>query len=448
MSRRRPPSVPGAAWAVALAAALPLALAAACSRPAAAPGDTLVLLASRSFADSDRAAALLDGLAAATDILGPAHVEVVAAPQARPQDFARLLAERPADGRGLRAVIALLGDLSVLQDVDPSIQSRPPTTLSSRVVDGEALDDAVEQLERAAQAQGGRLVLASAPLGRQGRIEVRELLAVRARYQARPGFIDLQATFRPLEGEALFTNGIDRIGPEGQAVLARAVFAALCEDPGPIAPRDAAERRARAQARALARFAEGRRAEAAAELAVARGLAGGAAKADGPAAARATLREAALALALEGREAAAASLDTLRAAEPTPGLALLVRLVAEVADHPPAAEPFEAALVAVLDAVHARDPQSVRAAKALVTEHPERVEAWMLLELAGIVASPPTEVRDEARAQLARFPHAVVPAEVAGALLEDWPRCLDALPALYLAQQPFAEGDTGNARRP
>ena len=63
----------------------------------------------------------------------------------------------------------------------------------------------------------------------------------------------------------------------------------------------------------------------------------------------------------------------------------------------------------------------------------------MLLELAGIVASPPTEVRAEARARLAQLPDAVVPAEVAGALLDDWPRCLNALPALYLAQQPFAE---------
>jgi hypothetical protein len=63
----------------------------------------------------------------------------------------------------------------------------------------------------------------------------------------------------------------------------------------------------------------------------------------------------------------------------------------------------------------------------------------MLLELAGIVASPPTEVRDEARAALARDPDGLVPAEAAAALLDDWPRCLNALPALYLAQQPFAE---------
>ena len=427
-------SSPPAARAAARVAAVALALA-GCSRSAATPGDTIVLLASRSFADSDRAAALLDGLAAATDVLGPARFEVVAAQQARPQDFARLLAERPAGDGGLRAVIALLGDLSVMQDVDPSIENRKPTELTSRVLDVDALDAAVDELAQAAEAQGGRLVLASAPLGRQGRIEVRELLAVRARYQARPGFIDLQATFRPLEGEALFTNGIDRIGPEGQAVLARAVFAALCEDPGPIEPRDAAERRARAQARALAHLAAGRRAEAAAELAAARGLAAAAGSRD-------TLREAALALALEGREAVAASLDALRSAAATPGLALMVRLASDDPGGPPAAEPFEAALVAVLDAVRARDPQAVRAAKALATAHPDRVEAWMVLQLAGIVvASPPTEVRDEARARLARFPHAVVPAEVSGALLADWPRCLDALPALYLAQQPFAAGD-------
>ena len=438
MSREGPTSSREGAWVAPLLAAVCAgALPAACSRPAAPPGDTVVLLAARSFADSDRAAALLDGLVAATDVLGPARFEVVAATQARPQDFAGLLGERVAGDGGLRAVIALVGDLSVLHDVDPSIRDRQPTELTSRVIDGETLDDAVARLERATEARGGRLVLASAPLGRQGRIEVRELLAVRERFRGRPGFIDLQAAFRPLEDEKLFTNDIDRIDPAGQAVLARTVFTALCEDPGPIAPRDAAERRARALARALTHFACGRRTEAAVELAAARELA---AAATGPGAMRAAVREAALVLALEGRGAAAAPLAALRtAAEPPPGLALAARLLSDEAGGPPAAEPFEAALVAVLDAVRARDPQAAQAAKALVTEHPERVEAWMLLELAGIVASPPTEVRDEARARLANVPHPVVPADIAGALLADWPRCLDALPALYLAQQPLLE---------
>jgi hypothetical protein len=414
-----------------------VALAAGCSRPAATAGDTIVLVASRSLADSDRAAALLERLAASTDVLGPARFELVSEPEAGPQDFARLVAGRSGAG-GLRTVIALLGDLSVLQDVDPSILNRAPATLTSRVVDYVALDAAVEQLVRAAGQRGGRLVLASAPLGRQGRVEVPELLDVGGHFAKWPGFIDLQAVFRPHEARGLFSNGIDRLDAAGQVVLARALFAALCADPGPVAPRDGVERRARAQARALRGLAEGRRAEAAEALASARQQPLGDAPAS-PAETRAALRDAALALALEGPEAAAKPWSRLDAAASTPGLALTGRLITQQAGGPLPEEPFEVGLVAVLDAVRARDPQAARQAKQLVADHPQRLEAWMLLELAGIVASPPTEVRDEARAALARDPDGLVPAEAAAALLDDWPRCLNVLPALYLAQQPFAE---------
>ncbi|HZL99891.1 MAG TPA: hypothetical protein VFD43_06530, partial [Planctomycetota bacterium] len=151
-------------------AAAAVALLAVCSLAPAGPGDTVVLLAARSLADSERAAALLDGLAAETGILGPARFEILAAPQASPRDFARLLdgrrAERAGAEGGLRAVIAVLGDLSVLQGVDPSIPDRKPDALTSRVVEQQELDAAVEALARAAARQGARLVLASAPLGR------------------------------------------------------------------------------------------------------------------------------------------------------------------------------------------------------------------------------------------------------------------------------------------
>jgi len=414
-----------------------VATAGGCSRPAATPGDTLVLLASRSLADSDRALARLEHLAASTDVLGPVRFELVSAPEAGPQDFARLL-DGFGDTGGLRAVIALIGDLSALQGVDPSQPNREPATLTSRVVDTTALDEAVERLARAAGRRGARLVLASAPLGRQGRVEVPELLDVSGRFAQRAGFIDLQAAFRPLEERELFSNGIDRLDSAGQELLARALFAALCEDPGPVAPRDGVERRARAQARALRCVAQGRRAEAAAELALAHQQPLGDEPAS-PAEARAAVRDAALALALEGPEAAARPWSRLGSVGSTPGLALTGRLITQQAGGPPPDEPFEAGLVAAVDAVRARDPQAARRAKALVADHPQRLEAWMLLELAGIVASPPIEVRAEAIEALARDPDGLVPAEAAAALLDDWPRCLNALPALYLAQQPFAE---------
>ena len=414
-----------------------VATAAGCSRPDATPGDTIVLLASRSLAEGDRARSRLGQLAASTDVLGPVRFELVSAPEAGPQDFASLLDGLDGAG-GLRAVIALLGDLSALRDVDPSQPNRAPATLTSRVVDTAALDQAVERLERAAGRRGARLVLASAPLGRQGRVEVPELLDVGGRFATRAGFIDLQSAFRPLEERELFSNGIDRLDPAGQELLARALFTALCEDPGPVAPRDGDERRARAQARALRCVAQGRRDEAAAALALARQQPLGDTPGS-PAEVRAAVRDAALTLALEGPEAAAEPWSRLGSAKSAPGLALTGRLITQQGFDPPPDEPFEAGLVDALDAVRARDPQAARRAKQLVADHPQRIEAWMLLELAGIVASPPTEVRDEARAALARDPDGLVPPEAAAALLDDWPRCLNALPALYLAQQPFAE---------
>jgi len=425
-------------------AALAAALPPGCAPASAAPGDTIVLLSSRSIADPARVATQLDELAACTDVLGPARFEVLAAPENGPRDFAEMLGKRrqppPGERDGLRAAIAIVGDLSLMQGVDPSILRRKSETLTSRLVDLQELDESLARLEDAARRQGGLVIPASAPLGRQGRIEVPELLEVTRHVHARPGFINLQAAFRSLEDERLFDNGIDRLDSSGEAALARSLFDAVCEDPGPVAPRTPAERRARAQARALRALALGRRTQAAAEQAAALELP----LPQGPAAAagaRARVRDAALALALEGPGAAADPWSALEGAAPAPGLALAARLIAPQAGGPPAQEPFEAGLVAVLDAVRSRDPQSALLAKELVDDHPERVEAWMLLELAGILASPPTEVRERACAQLALFPHGIVSVDAARTLLDDWPRCLNDLPALYLAQQPFAALD-------
>lgn len=422
-----------------------------CSR-APAQGDALVLLSSRSFDPSSRVAQALDRLVADTDILGPARFEIVAAPEVRPDGWAAALSawDEARDAAATteiapRAVIALVGDLSVLTGVDPSIPERAPDALTSRVVDESALDASLERLARAAERLGGPLVLASAPIGKQGRIEVPELDAVVERIAGRPGFIDLRPDFRERERERLFTNGIDRLSTRGQQAFARALFVALCAEPAPIAARTDAERRARAQARALLQLAQGQRVEAAASLAASRAWPLPAVPTD-PADRRAAVRDAALTLALEGPGAARRGWSALADAEATPGLALACRFIMQQAVAPSPAEPFEAALVAVLDAVRARDPQAALLAKRVVAQHPRRIEAWMLLELAGIVASPPTEVRREARAQLALEPHAVVPFEVADTLLDDWPRCLDSLPALYLASQPFADADAAITR--
>ena len=237
---------------------LALSAAAACARPAP-PGDTLLLLGARSFGADSRAAELLDDMAAATDVLGPARFEIVRA--ASPDRFADAL--RGHDG--LRAVIALVGDLSVLHGVDPTVWPRFEPELTSRVPDLDALDEALDRLRRAVAERGGTLVLATAPLGMQGRIEVPELLGVHAHLRERARdldvpLLDLAAHFADLDPAPLFANGIDVLDGYGDDELARASSSTRRRCPRATTPSaPPGPRPARSRPSTAARWRRGRR---------------------------------------------------------------------------------------------------------------------------------------------------------------------------------------------
>jgi hypothetical protein len=391
--------------------------------------DVVLLVGINTFAGGDRAARLLSDSTAATDVLGPARFELLAAAGARPADLPALLRERLARADDVRAVVAVLGDLTVLTGVDPS---RPPEArreLTRREPRTDELLAARAGLLEAAQAHGATLLVATAPLGRQGRVEVPELLAAAAALREAGPVIDLQAAFLAHDDAPRFANGIDRLDDWGHDQLARELMPALLEA---LPPRDDAERVARLQARALEAFAQGREAEWRALLPEVR-----AAPAGTP---RAAARRAALLMAADGIEACAgewAAIDAGGLAD-VPGLAA-GRLLAQRSpgDLQPRDE-VEQGFVAVSQAIAAGSPSASDLALAVVDLYPERLEAWIALQLAGTTVGPPRDWRGPARRTLRLFEGGPVAEAQVERLLDAWPATLDALPALLCASRARA----------
>ena len=423
---------------------LALSAAAACARPAP-PGDTLLLLGARSFGADTRAAELLDDMAAATDVLGPARFEIVRA--ASPDRFADAL--RGHDG--LRAVIALVGDLSVLHGVDPTVWPRFEPELTSRVPDLDALDEALDRLRRAVAERGGTLVLATAPLGMQGRIEVPELLGVHAHLRERARdldvpLLDLAAHFADLDPAPLFANGIDVLDGYGDDELARAVWTACLEDTSPLPARDDAERAARAEARALQAIHRGQ-VEAWPALI-------DAALTGEPATARHATRRAALRSLRDGLPATAADWAAIEPAHvELPALAIGRSLAAGSATATgfrgaPSKDPVARQLLGILDALAAweQDPTDADAAALMLARadellslRPDRLESWLALQVVSAYLFPGRDLRVEARDSLARFPRTAVSLRTVDLVFDRWPQAVDSLPALLAAARPFAQ---------
>jgi hypothetical protein len=264
----------------------------------------------------------------------------------------------------------------------------------------------------------------------QGRIEVPELPEVAGWLRARHGVLDLAARFRALEPAPLFSNGIDRLDAFGHDELARVLYLALCEDPGPIPARNAAERAARSEARALLAFAEGDFEAFGQEAAAA--LVGVAPTA------RHAMRRAALAAALGDPDAGVQELAgvDLRSAT-VPGLSLWHALQDEPHDAPPPDDPFEAALTTAIRAISRSDPSALALATQLVDSAPQRLEAWIVFHLACERSLAPTDARATARRNLSYFPRSAVAAGLSARLFDAWPAALASLPAVYLASRPF-----------
>jgi len=391
--------------------------------------DVVLLVGADTFAAGDRAARLLEEAAGTTDVLGPARFEMLTAPGGRPSDLPPLLARRLQRARDVRAVVAVLGDLTLLTGIDPSLPPHVPTALTSRVPRTDEMLAARAALAAGARAHGAAFVCATAPLGRQGRVEVPELLGVAEALRAAGPVLDLQAAFLACEDEPWFANGIDRLDEYGHDELARLLLPALLDV---LPPRDEDERVARLQAEALSAFAQGRDDEWRALLPQV--------EATPARAPRAASRRAALLSAAEGLLARAADWAAIDAGTATdvPGLAA-ARALREL---PPGdlqpTDPIEQAVLVVMRLIAAGSTQASDVAAAAVAESPQRLEAWVLLQLAGTTIGPPRDWRGPARRTLRLFTGGPVDVAQAERLLDGWPAPLDALPALLCASRATA----------
>lgn len=411
----------------ALAASLCLACAPA---PAArAPADAILLVGANAFAAGDRAVVLLQDAADATDVLGPARFELLAAPGGRPSDLSRLLRERLARARDVRAVVAVLGDLTLLDGVDPARAPREGRALTSRVPRTAELLDAARALRAQAEAAGAVVLLATAPLSRQARIEVPEILPAAEALRATGPLLDLQAAFASREDEALFAGGADHLDDWGHDRLARELLAGLL---AALPPRDAGEHAARQAARALAAFSAGDEPAFRALLPEV--------EAAPPGPPRAAARRAALLSAAHGCEARAADWDAI-APPPgadVPGLAVARQLLGRPVGDLVTSDPVEQGVVAVLQALAAGSADAAELASARVDLAPQRLEPWLLLQLATTLAGLPRDWRRPALRTLTLFEPAAASEPAAARLLTDPRAALDALPALLCAARATA----------
>ena len=422
------------ATAIALAVAALLLAGPACgpdaarSTPAAASAPRLLLVGGRVFAGGDRCARRLTDMLAATGVAGDLRVELLAEPGADPARLAVLLRHAGHAGPAT-TVIAVLGDLALMDGIDPSAAMPVQDRITSRVIDGDAFDRGVVELERACDALGARLVIATPPLGIQGRVELPELVELAARLRQRRGMsLDLNAIFAAHEPGPLFANGIDVLDDDGHDLLAHAIYRSLLGAGAPTPPADAAQLRRRQLFAALHAWADGD--DGALERALEQRLSGPSPDD------RIAALQAALGFAARGRsdEGLALWRRLDHADVALPGLAT-GRLLAGVEG--PAPTGFEGRVVDVLRALGARDAQAVDAARALTLEAPERIEAWILLVAANALPNGDRGVLARAQSRLAAFDGGPVSDERALALLELGPAALVALPALLAVGRPY-----------
>ncbi len=412
-------------------ALLAIALGAACAPAPAARtvGDTILVVGANAFAGGDRAVRLLQDAADTTDVLGPVRFELLAAPGGRPSDLPPLLRGRLAIAHDVRAVVAVLGDLTLLDGVDPDRPPRAGQARTSRAPRTDELLAAARALRTEGEAAGADVLLATAPLSRQARVEVPELLPAADALRAAGPVLDLQAAFRAGEDEALFAGGADRLDDWGHDRLARELLAGLLES---LPPRDANERVARLHARALAACASGDDAAWRALLPEVE-----AAPAGPP---RAAARRAALLSAAQGVEARSTDWDAIAppAGADVPGLVAARQLLRRPLGDLATSDPVEQGVLAVLQALAAGETAAAELAGARVDLAPQRLEPWLLLQLATDLAGLPRDWRRPALRTLALYAPSAVAEATAARLLTDPRTGLDSLPALLCAARATA----------
>jgi hypothetical protein len=384
----------------------------------------VILVGGAVFADGDRVARRLQHMAQVTGILGGSHVELVQAEAAGTLGLAAAL----RDLAPCRALLVIVGDLSLMDGIDPDAAFPPQKELSSRIIDWDAFDEGLGLIEREAQRLGAELLFCTPPLGIQGRLEVPELLDVAARLRSRGRVLDLTRQFAEREPGPWFRNGLDQLDEYGHDALADTLYRALLTSGAPIKARTLMEKRARNLMAALHAWAEGD--ETALEAAAESGL---------------------VRAAPEGRVTAmAAALETLRTgidetsrtlwkkADPggagVPGLAVGQLL----AGLPTASTSgFEAELLDIFATLIDSPAEAVAPARALTNAHPERVEAWTALLLAEQFSGRERPSLKIAKTRQGVFDHGPLSRERGRELLASSAVGVPALPALLLIFAPY-----------
>ncbi len=451
-------------------------VAAAQHRAAQSPAggrDVVLLLASETLGGSARAATLLQGMCDGTDVLGAVRFEARSLPGAWPADGGAAV-----DGRtDLRTVIAIVGDGALLPGVDPNAPPRPADVLISRDIDADALAHSLVDLRRSVAATGADLVLCSAPLGMQGRVEMPELLAARAVVLADSAkgsgstTLDLGGHFEGLERSPMFADGIDTLDDFGHDELARVLWRAILAEDSPLAPRDDSERAARAEARAFLALYDG-------DLDAFEEQGRALMSVEGPTRGS-NMRRAIFGTALDKRRSETAHSShgeptgtkgddrwyeligryDLKSLERPPEVRTAgVRLAAFIAtawdDQLSPTGGIEPEIIRVLAGTHLYDDVGGARdrAEALVDEHPHRIEAWAALQFAWAFHPPLRDRRAEALGHLEQFTRGAANIRAARKVFDAWPMRMRWLPALIAASHPYAEmTPTGplldNARR-
>jgi len=429
-----------------LAVALLLCEAALAATPRQ-PAGTILIVAGRSLQHGSTLASVLDTMAASCGAFGTSRFELLEGVEATDP----ALPDRLAGRDDLRVVVLVVGNLSLLRNVDPSLEMpADQRQLSSRVVDLEGLARSIEGVRRAAGRHGARVLLATAPLGLQGRIEVPELLEVAAWLrETESGLLDLGGHFASRERAMLFANGIDVLNVPGEHELARALLAAVLRDDALLPPTDDREAAHRAEQRLLDAWCRAERAfpqlmEAAdAGDATSPGPQGTlGAPGDEPAVADEAVGRAALAMwrddtgpATCARWQALARLPSAQGAIGLSAGCALCELEEQVGESTDALE-RELVNAGRLLSQGLRWDALVLAQK-LVDDQPQRIEPWMLLIFIEMALGRPIEpLLDEARASVGAVSSLPLAESRVHELLAGLPDSMAALPLLLRALAP------------
>jgi len=360
--------------------------------------DKILIVGGRSLGGLDHVARVLDEMVAVSGVVGETRFETLPDVEATDPDLLPLLTGRD----DVRAVIALVGNLSLLDGINPSRRlPERQDVLSNRRLPSAELREVLDRLDVAASASGTRVTFARAPIGPLGRIEVPELIKAGEALQQAFGssVLDLQTPFAAADSMGAFSNTIDVLSIPGHEEVARLLFATLLREDGPVPARDARERRARMTQRAFDTWMAG---DNEGFLALAAEL-----LSEPPADDDDALRQAALVTARDGMSPETRrlwqSLPRPGSAEAVQGLGMALALCKLDPGPVHSDDPLEQAMIEVARELFAhRIRKAWELGNDLVERHPERVEAWVALQLltATTTTLPLSDLRDRAHRSL------------------------------------------------